>query len=33
MVIVVGSRQRALNAWTTMAVGLACLACGPADEI
>ena len=33
MVIVVNSRRRTLSAWTAMAVGLACLACAPADVV
>ncbi|HIK59823.1 MAG TPA: hypothetical protein EYF98_03940 [Planctomycetes bacterium] len=31
--IAVGSSQRALSVWASVAVGLACLACGPADVV
>ncbi len=33
MVIAVSSSQRALSVWASVAVGLACLACGPADVV
>ena len=33
MVIAVGSRQRALNVWASVAVGLTCLACAPPDVV
>ena len=33
MVIAVGSRERALNVWASVAVGLTCLACAPPDVV